>query len=95
MMLNSTLVRDADGVPLHFLSQMQDITESRRHEAELRHMADHDPLTGLLNRRSFERELERHVSYVERDGPEARRSCSTSTTSRRSTTRSATPPATS
>ena len=69
VMINSTLVRDADGVPLHFLSQMQDITESRRHEAELRHMADHDPLTGLLNRRSFERELERHVSYVERYGP--------------------------
>jgi diguanylate cyclase (GGDEF)-like protein/PAS domain S-box-containing protein len=69
VMINSTLVRDADGVPLHFLSQMQDITESRRHEAELRHMADHDPLTGLLNRRSFERELERHVSHVERYGP--------------------------
>ena len=67
--INSTLVRDADGKPLHFLSQMQDITESRRHEAELRHMADHDPLTGLLNRRSFERELERHVAYVERYGP--------------------------
>ena len=67
--INSTLVRDADGKPLHFLSQMQDVTERRRHEAELRHMADHDPLTGLLNRRSFERELERHVAYVERYGP--------------------------
>ena len=69
VMINSTLVRDAEGVPLHFLSQMQDITESRRHEAELRHMADHDPLTGFRHRRSFERELERHVSYVERYGP--------------------------
>ena len=49
--INSTLVRDADGKPLHFLSQMQDITDRRRHEAELRHLADHDPLTGLLNRR--------------------------------------------
>ncbi len=69
VLVNSTLVRDAAGAPVHFLSQMQDVTERRRHEAELRHMADHDPLTGLLNRRAFERELERHVAYVERYGP--------------------------
>jgi diguanylate cyclase (GGDEF)-like protein/PAS domain S-box-containing protein len=68
VLINSTLVRDASGDPMHFLTQMQDITERRRHEAALRHMADHDPLTGLLNRRSFERELERHVTRVERYG---------------------------
>jgi len=67
--LSSTIVRARDGTPLYFLSQMQDVTERRRHEAELRHLADHDPLTGLLNRRSFERELERHVALVERYGP--------------------------
>ena len=69
VLLNQTLVRDADGAPVHFLSQMQDITDRRLHEAELRHMADHDPLTGLLNRRSFERELDQHVTRVERYGP--------------------------
>ena len=67
--LSSCVVRSPDGTPLHFLSQMQDVTERRRHEAELRHLADHDPLTGLLNRRSFERELERQVAQVERYGP--------------------------
>src|SRR5579871_4392628 len=37
-------------------------------ERELRHMADHDPLTGLLNRRGLEAELERHVTHVRRYG---------------------------
>ena len=67
--VSTTLVRDAGGSPLHFLTQAQDVTERRRYEAELRHMADHDALTGLLNRRSFERELERHVDHVARYGP--------------------------
>ena len=55
---STTLVRDAGSGPMHFLTQAHDVTERRRYEAELRHMADHDALTGLLNRRAFERELE-------------------------------------
>jgi diguanylate cyclase (GGDEF)-like protein/PAS domain S-box-containing protein len=65
----STVVRDSDGVPLHFLDQVQDVTERRRFEHELRHLADHDPLTGLFNRRRFEQELDRQVSEVARYGP--------------------------
>ena len=64
-----TLVRDATGAPLHMLDQVQDITERRRFEGELRHLADHDPLTGLSNRRRFEQELERQVGEVARYGP--------------------------
>ncbi|MDX6683480.1 MAG: hypothetical protein QOG94_3519, partial [Solirubrobacteraceae bacterium] len=64
-----TLVRDADGEPLHFLDQIQDVTERRRFESKLRHLADHDPLTGLLNRRSFETALDRHAADVARYGP--------------------------
>ncbi len=67
--VSTTLVRDGGGAPLHFLTQAQDVTERRRYEAELRHMADHDALTGLLNRRAFERELKRHVDHVSRYGP--------------------------
>lgn len=66
--INLTLIRDADGQPLHFIGQVQDITERRNHERQLEHMADHDPLTGLLNRRSFERELHSHATRVERYG---------------------------
>jgi diguanylate cyclase (GGDEF)-like protein/PAS domain S-box-containing protein len=35
-----------------------DVTERKRAEAELTHIAQHDPLTGLVNRREFTRELE-------------------------------------
>jgi diguanylate cyclase (GGDEF)-like protein len=37
-------------------------------EAELRHLADHDPLTGLLNRRRFRSELDQYVSFADRYG---------------------------
>jgi diguanylate cyclase (GGDEF)-like protein len=44
--------------------------DRRRHESELQYMADHDPLTGLLNRRAFERSLEEHLARGERYGHE-------------------------
>lgn len=62
------MLRDEDGSPLQVLSHFVDITERRLMEHELRHMADHDPLTGLLNRRGLEAELERHVAHVNRYG---------------------------
>ena len=37
---------------------------------ELRHLADHDSLTELPNRRRFEQELARHLAHVRRYGPE-------------------------
>jgi diguanylate cyclase (GGDEF)-like protein/PAS domain S-box-containing protein len=63
-----TLIRDPTGRPVHFIAHVRDITERRNYERQLRHMADHDPLTGLLNRRSFERELASHLARVERYG---------------------------
>jgi len=62
--INATLVRDE-----HVLLQVQDVTERRRYEAELHYLADHDPLTGLLNRRAFTRALESHLEHVRRYGP--------------------------
>ena len=47
-------MRDPDDRPQQFLGQVVDITERRKLEQELRHLAGHDPLTGLLNRRSLE-----------------------------------------
>jgi len=37
-------------------------------EAELRYLADHDSLTGLLNRRSFRAKLDTYVSFSDRYG---------------------------
>ncbi len=63
-------IRDADGRPVHVLKHVVDVSERRSYEAKLQHMADHDPLTGLLNRRSFERALEDHTTRVDRYGAE-------------------------
>jgi diguanylate cyclase (GGDEF)-like protein len=44
------------------------LQKAERTEAELRFLADHDSLTGLLNRRSFRGKLDRHVSLSARYG---------------------------
>ncbi|MBO0768252.1 MAG: EAL domain-containing protein [Solirubrobacterales bacterium] len=67
--VHATLLRDSDGRPHRFMAQVIDISERRELERRLRHLADHDPLTGLLNRRAFEALLDRHVTYVDRYGP--------------------------
>ncbi len=66
--LRATIVRDDENIPLHVLIQVQDITERRRLEEQLRHLADHDPLTGLLNRRGIDRALAEHVARGRRYG---------------------------
>jgi diguanylate cyclase (GGDEF)-like protein/PAS domain S-box-containing protein len=52
--------------PAYLLWQVADVTERRLMEQRLRHLADHDALTGLFNRRRFEEELERHVAHAQR-----------------------------
>jgi diguanylate cyclase (GGDEF)-like protein/PAS domain S-box-containing protein len=66
--LSASLVRDRDGRPLHFVSQMQDIGQRKRHERELRHLAEHDALTGLANRRALGRDITRQLTHHARYG---------------------------
>jgi diguanylate cyclase (GGDEF)-like protein/PAS domain S-box-containing protein len=64
--LSVSLVRDDDGRPAHFVSQIEDISERKRLEIALQHLADHDHLTTLWNRRAFEQHLARQIAQCRR-----------------------------
>jgi diguanylate cyclase (GGDEF)-like protein/PAS domain S-box-containing protein len=49
----ASLVRDSQGNPLHFIFQIQDISERKRAEAAIQTLSLADELTGLYNRRGF------------------------------------------
>jgi diguanylate cyclase (GGDEF)-like protein/PAS domain S-box-containing protein len=66
--VSASMVRSAQGHPLYCIRQLQDIEERKRHEGELGYLVDHDPLTGLLNRRGFLRELTHEMAYSRRYG---------------------------
>ena len=51
-----------------WLSIMEDITERRRAEAEIVHLARHDVLTGLANRAEFNEKLEEASKRLKRNG---------------------------
>jgi diguanylate cyclase (GGDEF)-like protein/PAS domain S-box-containing protein len=63
---NVSLVRDADDTPVHFIFQIQDITERKRVEATLESLSLVDELTGLYNRRGFLAVTEQHLASIRR-----------------------------
>ena len=64
--VTTSLVRDADDDPLYYLAQIQDISDRKRVEEQLRELAARDELTELFNRRRFEEELVRANDFAAR-----------------------------
>lgn len=50
------------------LAHLVDVTDRHSYEERLVHLADHDSLTGLPNRRRFDRLLSEHLACAGRDG---------------------------
>ncbi|MDY0014454.1 MAG: EAL domain-containing protein [Rhodocyclaceae bacterium] len=58
---NICAVQDNEGALLNYVVALSDISAIRRAEAELNHLAFHDPLTGLGNRNMLKNALEREL----------------------------------
>jgi len=61
------LVRDTEGTPVHIQSVVRDITERKRMEEELKHMATHDSLTDLPNRTLLSDRLDQAMARSRRN----------------------------
>lgn len=65
-MMSVSIIRDDVGVPAFQVVQVQDISHRMRYERRLEFLAEHDPMTGLCNRRRFAQEVHRQAAYVRR-----------------------------
>ena len=66
--LHARAVRNESGSIAYHEGILTDISSLKRQEQQLMHLATHDPLTGLHNRREFSAILERHLVRAKRYG---------------------------
>ena len=57
----------SDGRVTHYVGVLDDVTEARKHEETLRHLATHDTMTGLANRAMLHEQLHSAISRAQRD----------------------------
>ncbi len=70
LLANGRAILNERGEKLGAVVAMHDITERKRFEGELQHLADHDAMTGLLNQRRFREELDLQTIAAHRYGRE-------------------------
>lgn len=65
---SKTLIRDDDGEPQYLLTVLDDVTDRRRAEQRISHLAHNDSLTDLPNRASFIEYLDATIDKAEKNG---------------------------
>jgi diguanylate cyclase (GGDEF)-like protein/PAS domain S-box-containing protein len=65
---SARLLRDVAGQPAYYEGSVEDVTARRQLEANLYLLANYDGLTGLLNRRRFQEEVQRAVAQARSTG---------------------------
>ena len=63
-----TTIRDPHGAPSSYMATLSDISERKRVEAQVRHQAEHDTLTGLPNRALFLDRMHQALATWRRQG---------------------------
>jgi diguanylate cyclase (GGDEF)-like protein/PAS domain S-box-containing protein len=66
--LNISVVRNSAGQPTHYVGVASDISQLKRSEEQLNHLAHHDPLTGLPNRLLIGSRLQHALEQARRHG---------------------------
>ena len=66
--LTINTVRDESGKIANYVAVFTDISQMKRSEAELNHLAHHDPLTELPNRLLLDARLEYAIQHAQREG---------------------------
>jgi len=61
-------VANTAGTVTHFVGVLSDVTEAKQYEAQLEHLANHDPLTGLANRNLLHEHMALAIQQARRHG---------------------------